>query len=256
MTMTFPVNSDPVAWKPVVMSVLREIATECLVRTPDVDKAIQALEGFPGWGHWGHIKVRGEDYPKARRDMSFALSKLRDDGAVHSPKRGSFTLKPPPTPVVEERPAAVPEAKMARAEVIELEEHTGPRNHPTLEEDEGLRAVVVEQTPCFGHWAKLARNCRGCPLAGWCKKAVEVRKAEVAARLETERNVVTMPEPESTPETPETEMPEANEEVTEHDLVTASFPVFCRECRKPVDAGEKFIREDGVGNFHPGCKGA
>lgn len=238
----FPVVSDAKAWMPIVLSVAANLPK--VFRTPDVDQAIQDLPDFPGWDHWGHIKSRGQDYPKARRDMSFAMSRLRDNGDLHSPKRGSFSLD---FPEVVETPAA---EVMQRAQVIELADHRdGLVNHPIMEEDEALRARVIEDTKCFGHWAKLARHCKGCPLAGFCHAATQVREAVI----EAEPAPVVEAEPEPAPVVEEPAIEEEEVSVEGGEVTTASFPVFCRKCRGSIPAGEEFVRVAGTGNFHKGC---
>ncbi len=251
----FPTSSDAKAWMPVVLHVAANLPE--VFRTPDVDQAIQDLDGFPGWDHWGHIKSRGQDYPKARRDMSFAMSRLRDEGKLHSPKRGSFSLTFPEVteaPVTEAPVTEAPEVA-ARAQVIEIANHReGPVNHPVMEADEALRARIIEDTKCFGYWSNLARHCKGCPLAGFCHDAVEARKVAHAAVLGYSDAQADHPEPvvHQEPVAPVVHQ-EPVETPTGGETTTASFPVFCRKCRGSIPAGEEFIRVNGTGNFHKGC---
>jgi len=251
----FPTSSNAKAWMPVVLHVAANLPE--VFRTPDVDQAIQDLDGFPGWDHWGHIKSRGKDYPKARRDMSFAMSRLRDAGKLHSPKRGSFSLTFPEVveaPVTEAPVTEAPEVA-ARAQVIEIANHRkGPVNHPIMEADEALRARIIEDTKCFGYWSKLARHCKECPLAGFCHDAAEARKVALAAVLEYSDAQADRPEPvvHQEPVAPVTHQ-EPVEAPTGGETTTASFPVFCRKCRGSIPAGEEFIRVNGTGNFHKGC---
>jgi|DEB0MinimDraft_4_1074332.scaffolds.fasta_scaffold06999_2 hypothetical protein len=249
--MNFPANSDVTAWKPVVLAVLQNIAADGMVRTPDVDAAIVATEGFPGWDHWGHIKARGKDYPKARRDMSFALSKLRDEGKVFSPKRGSFTLKVPEqavaTQTVAEAAGAVEVSKAVKAV-----RHAALSNHPIMEADENLRLRVIEQTKCFGAQNLRSRTCRGCPLAGFCGEAKAVRYAEAAARLaawvavEVEAPVVAEQEADEVALLAAAERGDVQ-------LHWAEFPLFCRECRGFIEPGDQFVRVEAEGAYHVGC---
>ena len=244
--MNFPTTSDVTAWKPLVLAVLQTIAADGMVRTPDVDAAIVAAEGFPGWDHWGFIKSRGKDYPKARRDMSFALSKLRDEGKVFSPKRGSFTLKIPTQVAVTADAGTVEVAKAVKAV-----RHAILSNHPIMEADENLRLRVIEQTKCFGAQNPRSRTCRGCPLAGFCGEAKAVRYAEAAARLAA-RGATPIPEAEVM-----TTSEEVNQEVAALaaglPLHTAQFPLFCRECRGVIEPGTEFLRVEAEGAYHPTC---
>lgn len=245
--MNFPTNSDVTAWKPVVLAVLENIAADGMVRTPDVDAAIVALDGFPGWDHWGHIKARGKDYPKARRDMSFALSKLRDEGKVFSPKRGSFTLKVPEQAVATETVAeAAGVVEVAKA--VKAVRNAALSNHPIMEADENLRLRVIEQTKCFGAQNPRSRTCRGCPLAGFCGEAKVVRYAEAAARLAAVRYAEAVAEQEAD----EVALLAAAErgDVPIH---TAEFPLFCRECRGVIEPGIQFVRVEAEGAYHVSC---
>lgn len=252
--MNFPTNSDVNAWKPVVLAVLENIASDGMVRTPDVDAAIVALDGFPGWDHWGHIKARGKDYPKARRDMSFALSKLRDEGKVFSPKRGSFTLKVPEQAVATETVAEAAGA-VEVAKAVQAVRHAALSNHPIMEADENLRLRVIEQTKCFGAQNPRSRTCRGCPLAGFCGEAKAVRYAEAAARLAA-REARAAVEVEA-PVVAEQEVDEvallAAAERGDVPLHTAEFPLFCRECRGIIEPGSQFVRVEAEGAYHVSC---
>jgi len=247
--MNFPTTSDVNAWKPVVLAVLENIAADSMVRTPDVDAAIVAAEGFPGWDHWGHIKSRGKDYPKARRDMSFALSKLRDEGKVFSPKRGSFTMKQP-----EVTAATAATGLEVVAQAVEKVRRAAFSNHPIMEADENLRLRVIDQTKCFGAFSPRARTCRGCPLAGFCAEARTVRLAEAAARIEARNAAVPCGHGDAPDEwIPDAEAAVAETVETDEVLHTAQFPLFCRECRAIIEPGSKFARREGEGAYHPEC---
>ena len=247
--MNFPTNSDVTAWKAVVFAVLQNIAADGMVRTPDVDAAIATTEGFPGWDHWGFIKSRGKDYPKARRDMSFALSKLRDEGKVFSPKRGSFTLKVPPTQAVD---TAEGGQVVEVVKAVKVARRAALSNHPIMEADENLRLRVIEQTKCFGAQNPRSRTCRSCPLAGFCGEAKVVLYAEAAARLEAPEAAVPVAVPVADPE--EIALLAAAERGdTAAQRHVAEFPLFCRECRGVIEPGTEFNRVEAEGAFHLAC---
>ena len=254
--MNFPTISDVTAWKPLVLAVLQTIAADGMVRTPDVDAAIVAAQGFPGWDHWGHIKSRGKDYPKARRDMSFALSKLRDEGKVFSPKRGSFTLKVPAQALATETVAEAAEAAgtVEVVKAVKAVRHAILSNHPIMENDENLRLRVIEQTKCFGAQNPRSRTCRACPLAGFCGGAKAVRYAEAVVRLETLASATgygDVPDERLLAEPPP--LVPSTEDVTGLQLHTAQFPLFCRECRAVIEPGTEFVRVETEGAYHVVC---
>lgn len=245
--MDFPTTSDVGTWKPLVLAVLHNIAADGMVRTPDVDAAIATTEGFPGWDHWGHITARGKEYPKARRDMSFALSKLRDEGKVFSPKRGSYTLKVPaqvPAQVVATK-NTTKAVKAVKATRLALS------NHPIMEADENLRLRVIEQTTCFGAQNPRSRTCRACPLAGFCGEAKMVLYAEAAARVAAREATLILPTPDI--DAPEAEIIVTPVAVGDTPLHTAAFPLFCRECRGVIEPGVNFVRVEAEGAYHVGC---
>ncbi len=286
-TAAFPVISSVEAWKPLVASVLREIAV-VLVRTPDIDQAIQDLSGFPGWDHWGVIQTPNGEYPKGRRDMSFAVSRLRDEGLVESPKRGSFILtgnlpvtEPTVTePTVTEPTVTEPTVKVGK--VLSVEENVfseRPNNHPILEEDEGLLIRLTSKTPCFGAWKKGDHQCVSCPLAGSCFDTVPVRMASIEREVGCGANSVPAAPaaapaaPAPAPAAPAAPAAAPAATVFEEDermiqdiggrIEKVGFPVFCRLCTTPVTPNAKFVRWSGpkdpnspdvaAGNYHVHC---
>jgi hypothetical protein len=54
------------------------------------------------------------------------------------------------------------------------------------DESSYLRALAVQQTPCFGAYSAKSNVCDGCLLASACVSALEARFAEVAAEIERE----------------------------------------------------------------------
>lgn len=245
--MNFPTTSDVGTWKPLVLAVLQNIAADGMVRTPDVDAAIATTEGFPGWDHWGHITARGKEYPKARRDMSFALSKLRDEGKVFSPKRGSFTLKVPAQVV-----AAKNTTEVGAVKAVKATRHVALSNHPIMEADENLRLRVIEQTKCFGAQNPRSRTCRACPLAGFCGEAKVVLYAEAAVRIAAREATPILPTPDIS--APEAEILVDPIAIGDTPLHTAAFPLFCRECRGVIEPGTEFIRVEAEGAYHVACQ--
>lgn len=57
--------------------------------------------------------------------------------------------------------------------------------HP-YSQDPYIRGLAIQRVPCFGAFSKEHDICTKCPLRTDCLRGVEVRKAEVAARLERE----------------------------------------------------------------------
>lgn len=52
--------------------------------------------------------------------------------------------------------------------------------------DEGLRALVIENTECFGLWSAKAGGCGECLVAGWCRNAKAATLTVLAAKIKTE----------------------------------------------------------------------
>ena len=52
--------------------------------------------------------------------------------------------------------------------------------------DEGIRALAIEATECFGAWAAKSGECGRCPLAGWCRNAKAATLALLASKLNTD----------------------------------------------------------------------
>lgn len=286
-TVSFPVVSSVESWKPLVASVLREIAV-VLVRTPDIDQAIQDLSGFPGWDHWGMIQTPNGEYPKGRRDMSFAVSRLRDEGLVESPKRGSFILTgnlPVTEPTVTE-PTVTEVGKVpVEGNLVSISKSERPSNHPILEEDGDLLVRFVTRASCFGAWKEGDRQCAKCPMAGSCFDAVPVRMASIEQELyqascfdatrtttastECEENSAPHPSPieSSTTFASASAFAEADDSkiqgINGAKIERVGFPVFCRQCNTPVPPNMKFVRWTGpkefdspllaAGNYHVHC---
>lgn len=267
--MRFPDNSTVDSWKGPVLETLQTIAAACEVRTSDIVSHIESQEGFPGWDNWGMITQRGQQYPKARRDMSFAASKLRNSGEVFSPVRGRFTMVAPPPP-----PAPAPEVVQSRLQLVtdgeaaagadlvpQMATPVDGENHPILVEDEGLRAMVISQTRCFGLWAAKARTCKTCPLAGFCRDAGVADYANIGyskdAEIEAAITAASAPTPVEAPvETPvEVAAEEGAKTSSENndELEIAPFQLFCSSCRKEIAKGSEFRQMAGSGVFHPGC---
>jgi hypothetical protein len=271
MQATFPVVSSVESWKPLVASVLREIAVT-MVRTPDIDKAIQDLDGFPGWDHWGFIQTPSGEYPKGRRDMSFAVSRLRDEGLVVSPKRGSFQLAgqepeariQEPEARIQEPEARIqepevriqePEVRVEKAEVRVQEPEA--QDHPILQQDRGLLVRIISGTPCFGAWKPSHKECKGCPIAGSCAKArpvlIEELTREVAKEQQEQQEQQQQEQPQQQPQQGQQQ---GQSEPWPFETHTVSFPIFCRGCQKTIPADTRFYRQFGPdgGNFHIECR--
>lgn len=108
---------------------------------------------------------------------------------VETPVTVEPEAAPVPPPVeaapVEAAPAPAPKRRLKVATAVPAVVV------PEWVRDEGLRAMVVEATECFGLWSAKATGCGECVLAGWCRNAKASVLVVLAGKIKTE-----------TPETP------------------------------------------------------
>ena len=85
----FPNTHNADAWKPVVIASLSALAPSGgEVRFVNVLAWCEAQSSFPGWDSWGHKMKRGKPYFVGHRAITLAAGKLKDEGAIRSPRRG------------------------------------------------------------------------------------------------------------------------------------------------------------------------
>jgi hypothetical protein len=97
------------------------------------------------------------------------------------PKRAVTPAESPVTPA--ESPVTPAESPVTptvtRERVLKVIPQVSP---PPWYNDDDLRAMVVEETACFGAWSAKSGECGRCYLAGWCRNA----KAALYTRLASE----------------------------------------------------------------------
>lgn len=153
-------------------------------------------------------------------------------------------------PVVGTAPAPVKRRlKVANAPAVDVPEWLA---------DEGIRALAIEATECFGAWSAKSAECGKCPLAGWCRNAKASTLALLAAKLTTE----TPAAPEAVkpsvakldaavgaanaPEAPRAAVPEALAGVR----LKATHDGVCAVSGRPVVKGDAVRYVAGVGVIH------
>ena len=86
-------------------------------------------------------------------------------------------------PVAEE-PAPAPAKR--RLKVANAPAPVTPVDVPAWLSDDEIRAMVVENSECFGAWSARSNECGRCSLAGWCRNAKASTLALLASKLSTE----------------------------------------------------------------------
>lgn len=142
--------------------------------------------------------------------------------------------------------------------------------------DQGLVALAVESTACFGGYQEGHRECGACPLRGFCFEATVARAAHEALALDNEfqaelakaekaalRAQAPAPVAEEAPEEAPGEAPEeAPGEILQTlaravytaKIVVSPFRSFCSaSCGKQIEAGETGISVTNHGFYHPNC---
>jgi hypothetical protein len=90
--------------------------------------------------------------------------------------------EPADAPVAEE-PAA---PAKRRLKVANAPAPVTPVDVPAWLSDDEIRAMVVENSECFGAWSARSNECGRCSLAGWCRNAKASTLALLASKLSTE----------------------------------------------------------------------
>jgi hypothetical protein len=91
--------------------------------------------------------------------------------------------EPAAAPVAEE-PAPAPAKR--RLKVANAPAPVTPVDVPAWLSDDEIRAMVVENSECFGAWSARSNECGRCSLAGWCRNAKASTLALLASKLSTE----------------------------------------------------------------------
>lgn len=265
-TIQFPDTHTTDDWIPVVLAGLRALnADEEPVRMADLCDWFASLDTFPagGWDSWGIMPTKA--YPRGKRAVTLAASKLRDLGVMETPKRGYYSLidngtsaveaadveTPVPTETTETPPMAVD------VETVEGVAWAPPSLAPNEEAapymgDMALAKMAIGGSRCFGAWSDRSPSCDGCPLAHLCAEASTADLAEVVADLDrqTEAEVKAAkaaPVPPEAPEAPEAEV------AGDWPVIPAPFEVLCSSCGEPIKAGDDAAHiPQGSGGGRPG----
>jgi hypothetical protein len=155
------------------------------------------------------------------------------------------------TPAVETAPAKR-RLKVANAPAVPAVEV------PEWLADEGIRALAIEATDCFGAWSAKSAECGKCPLAGWCRNAKASTLALLASKLATETpaapegvkpSVAKLDEAvgaANAPDAPRAAVPEALAGVR----LKATHDGVCAVSGRPVSKGDAVRYVAGVGVVH------
>ena len=277
MTMTTPTIHFPDThttddWIPVVLAGLRALGADREpVRMADLCDWFATLPTFPagGWDSWGIMPTKA--YPRGKRAVTLAASKLRDLGLMESPKRGYYSLIDNGTSAVEAADVETPvPTKTETAEVtstptaVDVETTEGVVwTPPSLDPNEGaapymadlaLAKMAINGSRCFGAWSDRSPSCDGCPLAHMCAEASTADLAEVVADLDrqTEAEVKAAKAAPKAPKAPEAEV------AGDWPVIPAPFEVLCSSCGEPIKAGDDAAhipqgsgRPGGI--YHPVC---
>ena len=90
----------------------------------------------------------------------------------------------PVAPVTEEPAESAPAKR--RLKVANAPAPVTPVDVPAWLSDDEIRAMVVENSECFGAWSARSNECAKCSLAGWCRNAKASTLALLASKLTTE----------------------------------------------------------------------
>jgi hypothetical protein len=278
----FPTTHNADAWKPVVVAALTDLAPSGgEVRFALVLAWCEAQSSFPGWDTWGTSMKRGKPYPKGHRSVTLAAGKLKDEGALRSPRRGYYALTsssmdvaaPVMAPVAPEAPMPVqtptepvkaPVSRPVRLNVVTKDgvqftpKSTATNSAAYVAADAGLRRMAAEQTRCFGAWSSRSSQCGECPLAGLCQQAGMTDFAEIAAALDaaTAAEITAAEAKVAAPEAPEAPAQNETPIPVSSNGVTVPFACPCHDCGKTIPAGTVAHYRDAVnggGVFHMDC---
>lgn len=93
-------------------------------------------------------------------------------------------IEEPADALVVEEPAPAPAKR--RLKVANAPAPVTPVDVPAWLSDDEIRAMVVENSECFGAWSARSNECGRCSLAGWCRNAKASTLALLASKLSTE----------------------------------------------------------------------
>jgi hypothetical protein len=228
------------------------------------------------------IKAYGVETPSGipwvQRWITFASKNLRESGLVVLKGRGRWALTtagladliPPSMPVapiiatvdLPKSPSALEPLSVPAPQSVP--EPTTSRPH--YYEDAYLLRLVMEQTPCVGHYtAHKGGLCLCCPLQAECRQVQETTWAQTATRLaQKDRVAVIAPDLSITPPsaTPPSNPP-SDLKVTKANLtnVICFVETECHSCGQTIPKGEwmTWLKDSEPGQtlvFHTACANA
>lgn len=187
------------------------------------------------------------DATEAPVASSATMSRVTDDPAETAGTETAGTETVAATP-------AKRRLKVANAPVTPVT----PVKVPSWLDDEGIRALAIESTECFGAWSAKSGECGKCPLAGWCRNAKAATLSLLAAKLHTENpanpepvkpSVATLDEAVST-----ANAPDASRTAPPDGLVGLSMKArhdgVCAVSGRPIKAGDSIKYLAGFGVYH------
>ena len=188
------------------------------------------------------------------------LSRLYRDGLVEPTTEWSKTpwakMEVQPTGAAPPAPVAlnfeVPSLETVQSLVMVSFDEGEPAPSSIYDEDDYLRRLAAEQTPCFGGWVPKAKACGGCPLVASCKLAAA---ATLHQMMVDAAAAAPVPEGEEVQEgeaqvvEPEAQAPSSKE----HTLVYLPITCFCSACENTIEAGAQAVTLEEGGVYHPKC---
>lgn len=205
--------------------------------------------------------VRGQLSPA---QLKAELNSLRASGYVTSTTKWSATpwngleiiladeTAPPMAAPVQNLEFEVPPLERVQLVVLDADDAEVPAT--IYDDDEYLRRLAAEQTPCFGGWVPKAKACGSCPLASSCRLAA----AAILHRMMVEAAAKPEAEAEQTMDTDAEDDVQINLDAPEparerHTLVAVPISCFCSKCENLIAKGEMAVVLDEGGVFHENC---
>lgn len=149
------------------------------------------------------------------------------------------------------------------------------------EDDVALRQLAASQTACFGHYSTASAECKKCPLASFCSRAVSAHFGDIAARLDRSTEVkidnankefAARVANRKTEEERLRRVEEQERRARERadflknnppdpdrfnddgeDLVELPFEGVCSGCSETLPTGTMVVHVASAGMFHPAC---
>lgn len=155
------------------------------------------------------------------------------------------------------------EDDFALAPVIRL-----PTVRTQYDEDAYLRALAVQQTPCYGGYHSTNESCARCLLATSCQDALDARLAEIAAELDLEDAKLRAAALAATKRKGDSTQTSSIDELLQLDTPTAVPPravarhitsvrspreQVCAGCKAKIAKGESVNWIPAEGVFHEQC---